>query len=292
MMSYRKLLLWITAGFISVIISSCDPEEPIPAYLSINNMILSLDSSQQYATQGTSSSNIKDVWVYIDGDLLGVYELPARFPVLKEGKHTILLGAGIYENGISATRVLYPLYKSFETTVDFIPGETLDRGVDTVNYFPGISYTLYEDFEGNIFSFDSILPSTTGLDPFNTDNPFEGNYSAKFVINETNNYFLGACLDSTKDINSFSTAWVELNYKAEQAFEVGLMVQKANNDITKTYALTINGSSEWKKIYINVSDIIGSNPSAKSFRVYIAAALESGRTQSTFYVDNIKLIHN
>jgi hypothetical protein len=278
----------LMAALSVLLLSGCDPEEQIPSYLSVNSMHVNAD----YPTQGTSSSNIKDVWVYVDNELLGIYELPARFPVLKEGIHNVLIGAGIYENGISATRTRYPLYRSFSADVDFKPGATVSLPADIEVAYFDINYTWYEDFEGSIFSFDSAAGSKAGFIAANNDDPFEGNFSGKFVLTEANNYFLGECLDSTKDINSFNTAWIELNYKAEQPFEVGLKVKQPDNSIDTEYALTVNRSAAWNKIYINVSDIAGRNSSAKFFKVYITASLESGRSQSVFYIDNLKLIHN
>ncbi len=289
-MRNRNINLWAFASLLLVLLNSCDPEEPIPAYLSIDSIGV---KNLNYALQGTAKHNIKDAWVYIDNELLGVFELPARFPVLAEGKHAVSISAGIFENGISATRVRYPLYTSFEATTDFIPGQTVNFPITTeINYFPGVKYDWYEDFEGNTYSFDSILGSKTGFTPFNTDQPFEGNFSGKITINTANDHFEGACTNDNIDINSFNTTWVELNYKADQPFDAGIKVKKANGDVATEYAVTINRSEVWNKIYINVSQIIGTNPTAQNFKVYLVATLEAGRTESNIYIDNIKLIHN
>jgi hypothetical protein len=58
------------------------------------------------------------------------------------------------------------------------------------------------------------------------------------------------------------------------------------------YALTVNASPSWNKIYINVTDIVRSNSSAAGFKIYITAALDASLTQANIYLDNIKLIHN
>jgi hypothetical protein len=278
----RNINLWAFTSLLLVLLNSCDPEEPIPAYLSIDSIGV---KNLNYPLQGSANHNIKDAWVYIDNELLGVFELPARFPILKEGKHSVSISGGVFENGISATRVRYPLYTSFEVTADFIPGQTVNFPITPeINYFPGIAYDWFEDFEGNTYSFDSILGSKAGFIPFNNDQPFEGNFSGKIFINEAKNYFKGACTNDNVDINSFSTTWVELN--------VGIQVKKANGDVLDIYAVTINRSEIWNKIYINVSQIIGTNPTAQNFKVSLEAELEAGRTESNIYIDNIKLIHN
>lgn len=287
----RTYYLWAVISILAATISGCDPEEPIPTYISIQNINL---VSNGTTTVGPLSSNIKDAWVYVDNDLLGVFELPARFPVLEEGQHTFRIGAGILENGISATHVRYPLYNYFDTVINCVPGQTIDlANVPTVKYF-NLTATWLEDFEGNTYSFDSVAGSTTGFIPFNNDNPYEGNFSGKFTLTESKTFFVGACTvdDVNSDINSFGTAWIEMNYKADQPFDVGLRVKKLNDDVIDEYALTVNRSDGWNKIYIHVSTIVGSNPSAKSFKVFIKSTLEAGRTESNIYIDNLKLIHN
>ena len=70
----------------------------IPSYMSINSVTLDENSTH----------NISDVWIYIDDNLQGVYELPANFPILDEGTHKLRVKAGIKDNGISAKRIPYP----------------------------------------------------------------------------------------------------------------------------------------------------------------------------------------
>ena len=49
--------------------------------------------------------------VYINDDLVGVYELPAKFPVLKEGNVTVKVFAGIIDFAKDPPRgVKYPFY--------------------------------------------------------------------------------------------------------------------------------------------------------------------------------------
>ena len=47
---------------------------------------------------GSITENITDVWVYIEDNLQGVYEIPVEFPVLEEGIKNIRVKAGIKAN--------------------------------------------------------------------------------------------------------------------------------------------------------------------------------------------------
>src|SRR5688500_13907587 len=97
-----------------LLISGCkktvNPEE-IPSYLYIDKINL-----QTLAGEGTSKQDITDAWVYVQGQAIGVFELPARIPVLAEGNPEVWVYAGIKKDGISSTRVKYPFFKPFITS--------------------------------------------------------------------------------------------------------------------------------------------------------------------------------
>ena len=58
-----------------LLLSSCVTENAVPAYLSIPNFTLTTTSAQ-----GSAAQKITDAWVYVDGNLNGIFELPAKFP--------------------------------------------------------------------------------------------------------------------------------------------------------------------------------------------------------------------
>src|SRR5262245_62560163 len=76
-----------------------NPEEPLPVYTRVDSIPFSITS----ANQGSGTSSIVDAWVYLDDQLVGAFELPARFPVLaEEGTHTLTVSPGILVNGIKS----------------------------------------------------------------------------------------------------------------------------------------------------------------------------------------------
>ena len=93
--------------FLIICIVSCNKDNnEVPCYISIDDIQVN-----EYAN--SAGTNVTDAWVYINDNLQGVYELPARFPVLAQGKQKLRIRAGIKDNGIAATRVAYPFYSSF-----------------------------------------------------------------------------------------------------------------------------------------------------------------------------------
>jgi len=166
--------LVICVVFFTVV--SCNlvnPEEDVPSYIEVPAFKVTSD----YATQGTNSSKVTDVWVYAGGEYIGTYELPARFPVLLSGSREITFGAGIMANGIASTREAFPFYRFSTVTVDLVPGKVTNMDTLTVSYFPGIQYIWFEDMEkdtsGGGISLDTTAASMVNILPDSLD-VFEG----------------------------------------------------------------------------------------------------------------------
>jgi hypothetical protein len=75
-----------------------DGDQTIPSYIHIDKITV-VDNPT--LNEGSLSNKITDAWVYVDEELIGAFELPATFPVLKKGKHKISIHPGIKLNGIS-----------------------------------------------------------------------------------------------------------------------------------------------------------------------------------------------
>jgi hypothetical protein len=122
----KRLAIKISVCFL-LTFTSCElinPDEDAPSYIAVNEF--TFDPSPTLSEFGPSTSTkIKDVWVYIDNEFQGTYELPARFPVLKTGAQQIILSPGIFLNGIAATRSPYPFYRPLVQEIDLIANQTL-----------------------------------------------------------------------------------------------------------------------------------------------------------------------
>lgn len=94
---FRKISLAVTGIFIISSLISCKKTDLVPSYIHIEK----IDVSTVYELYGSDSHKITDAWVYVDGDLQGIYELPATFPILATGQHTIMVRPGIKLNGIA-----------------------------------------------------------------------------------------------------------------------------------------------------------------------------------------------
>jgi hypothetical protein len=82
--------------------------------------------------------------------------------------------------------------------------------------------------------------------------------------------------------------YLELDYKSDVFFEVGLIYTK-NSTPESYYKITISPKEEWNKIYINLSNEAGILR-AEDYRVYFKINKLADGTTATTYLDNIKLV--
>src|SRR5438105_1721055 len=134
-------LLMIMIAFQIISCNIINPAEPIPAYVHIDSISLSTTS-----LQGSSSNKIVDAWVYVDGSLIGTYEMPVTCPVLSSGSHKLTIRPGVLVDGVAATRTIYPFYTGYDTVVNF-ESQKIITPVPKVTYSAAAHLSHIEDFD-------------------------------------------------------------------------------------------------------------------------------------------------
>ena len=268
-------------------------EQTVPAYIQIDNILLNTN----YSEEGTNSISITDVWVYVDDGLIGVFELPALFPVLAEGQHKLEIRPGIKINGISSTRVPYPFYKPivYEKR-EFIPELTDSLKTITTTYYSGIVFQWMEDFEQPAASFEELDISDTVIKRTSpTNNPIaflstNSHYSGVINLVEEFPQYGGVSFNSFEMPEAPGAIVIlELNFKTNNLFTVGLLM-RINNSFTEIPLVILGHTDEWKKIYINLGPNISLNPTASDYKIIFRAGLESDVTEAEILLDNIKIV--
>ncbi|MEJ6615995.1 MAG: hypothetical protein QNL61_03675, partial [Crocinitomicaceae bacterium] len=100
----------------------CIKNNEAPSWVEISEWDLQENPNSANET-GQLTSNLSEAWVYLDGDLVGVFELPVKLPILKDGAHTFKIYPAILNNGISATKKIYPFVEPYELIVDLEKNE-------------------------------------------------------------------------------------------------------------------------------------------------------------------------
>ena len=304
-----KFLPLILILFVFCSLTSCNKfkgDQEIPSYIRFEPWSLTTD----YETEGAATEAITDAWLYVDGNFVGCYEFLdhedgkyALAPVLHEGTHDITLAPGIKMNGISSTRIHYPFYHPLNIeSYSFKPG-VIDTIFPYTRYYhpdsSSVKFKMIEDFEdiNNIRLFKTSQSDTTVVQTSTSDpntwldpvSPEKYCHSGHVWIGDTLNYFCVAS-DALYDLpNMGNYIILELDYKCEAEFEVGLFA-KTKNGIEDIELVMVRKSDDWKKIYINFSPSVTETTTADYFKFYLRGSVKENE-EANYYFDNIKLIY-
>jgi len=287
--------LGIISAFIFIVLfSSCDKfdsDQTIPAYIQIDS--IKLENNPTLTDEGSLSNNITDAWVYINDQLLGVYEMPVTFPVLNEGKVEVTIMPGIELNGIAATRVPYPFYRQvILENVKLAPDSITKLNIST-SYIDDTEFAWIEAFEFENISLDTTAKSKVGIHETSSDSPltFEGLHSGIIELTSEDDFFECATYNAYILPQLGRPVFLEVNYKTSNVITIGVFEQ-TGSQIIQTPILNINTSEIWKKIYVNLTPTVSGSVHALDFKIFIGAIIDEGLDDSQILLDNIKLVYN
>ncbi len=261
----------------------------IPAFIKVESLGLTTD----YSIEGTNSHKITDVWVYVDDQSIGAFEMPATIPVLKNGEGVLKLQPGIKINGIATTRIPNPFYKPIIiNNFNFVSDSIIKVGGNTT-YWESVTFVWQEDFEGVAISIDTTSKSETKmvLTPTGTDQTFEGAHSGKIVLDEDHNIYEGASFEAYELPTDGTPVILEMDYKNTAMFTVGIFAQ-SSSQIIQDPLIYLNPKDDWNKIYINLTNKLWvTSDDIIDFKIFFGALLQDNETEAVILIDNIKLIY-
>lgn len=276
--------------FLTMMSSSCtlfDNDSFEPAFLEIDSVSLATT-----LPQGAPTHRIEDVWVFVDGFVVGVFTLPARIPVIPTKDTTdIRITAGVRQNGMRDVPIEYPFYDAIQLRLPIKSGETR-RLTPQFQYRPDSKFDFVEGFElGNIFTSDEDgNPETTMV--ITTAEAATGARSGLMLSSAsrprtevaTFSEFLG-------ENNARGAVYLEIEYKSEAEVFVGVIVRTAVEEI-KNYKLILRRNTNWTKVYVDLTDEI-SNAAVVTYKVVVGTEYPSNApgTSTNTFIDNVKLIH-
>jgi len=283
---FRRISLAFTGLFIISSLISCKKTDLVPSYIHIDK----IDITTAYEIFGSNSSKITDAWVYVDGDLQGIYELPATFPILATGQHTIMIRPGIKLNGIAMSRAYYPFYEPYETTVDLV-AEQIDTINPSVTYYANKIHWM-EDFETAGVSLVKFSVSDTNfIQTQDSTKVFEGLSSGIASLDATYDYVCSVSDDVFDIPQDQSAVFLELNYKTSVPLGVGMYAVLSTGQNEKIETMIINPNTSWNKIYINLTYSANVSSNTTGFRIYFEAYKPDTLATAEILLDNIKLLY-
>lgn len=300
MKKFYNIFLYILLPFVFAL-TSCEEyvNDGIPSFIQIDSVNFRITNP---SVQGSASSNISDVWVYIDNQHVGVYELPAFFPVLFAGEHTLILRPGIKVNGIAGTRMYYPFYSRDTLAVNLIQDSVLQLNGDKTpifTYTPQADFAWTENFEDYQSDLVKTTKSNTIVHIYSGENlepKYGGNVCGQILIQDSTTFF--EVYNSEKltclPAGDGSSIYLEMDFKCDTVMTVGIYAYyDASANIVQVPIMRVNPTDKWKKIYIYLTNSISQYFLTDSFRIYISggSVADSITERKEFYIDNLKLIY-
>lgn len=282
-----RLVQFLAIISISVGFSSCgltDNDEPLPFFLNLENPVVSSP------TQTKDTHKITDAWVFVDGQIIGVFPLPTKVPVTFTGAETeIIIFAGIRNNGMNDQPVFYPFYKSIVKKIKPNVGDEITIPL-AFSYKEDTKFAVEESFENsNIFNNDIDSNPLTFIKPTNVTSSI-GSYSGEVTLTSDLKFIeVASSTEILAGQNSRGASYIEFDYKGEGEIAVGLA--KTNNGIIKIeYFIFVPGKDNWNKIYIDVTDKLSTQDYQK-YAVLLAFTKTDLDVESKIYIDNYKHVH-
>ncbi len=273
--------------FYIFLLYSCeiDEKEKIPSYINIEKIEL-----QTSHYQGTASENITDAWVSVNGNFIGVFELPAEFPVMETGEQKIVIKAGIKKNGISASRTIYPFYEAYEIE-KVLETSKITKISPKISYKEETIFDWMEDFESAGISLDTVNSNSSLMEKIDSS-VFEGQYSGFTRIKIEDSLFQFKTINKFEKPTNYSETYLEMNYKNNTEFVIGL-IYETETSIKTIPVIYLNKKENWNKIYINLTQTFESYTEIKTYNLFFAYAKgeEDEIIEPKFYWDNFKLLH-
>ncbi|MBI3234342.1 MAG: hypothetical protein HYZ42_09925 [Bacteroidetes bacterium] len=219
--------------------------------------------------------------------------MPCKFPVITKGSHRISVQPGIKENGSSNTRINYPFYGTFDTTLN-LEAEKEYKITPLVPYRSTTKMDYFEDFENGGYrlkptSLNNSTSFTLTQDPSEV---YEGKNSAKCVLNKDTVMEYVTTDEYPLPGNGVET-FIEINYKSDADMMVGFY-QHAGSQVERYPMVGLYASTEWKKSYIKITQEVGTQiikyPGKTSYFSIFIKAENLDNTPKTVLIDNIKLV--
>lgn len=286
----KKLIFFLSA---IVLLTSCLKNNPDASWIKIDKWTL-LDN--QSIDEGQLTEEFSNVRVLIDGNVIGIFELPIKIPVLLEGEKQIQLFPVIINNGISATKKVYPFVSAFTINENLIPNDTLTIS-PTTQYLDACNFWI-EDFDGATINIQDDESVSTALFEGSDDpailEPFNGNKFGRIVLSTDSKVWVASTGTNTDGINipKGVDSFLELDYYLDTDLRTGVL-GIGPNGVQENPMIRLNKqtSPSWRKMYIELKEVVSAMTDAGYYKISFRANLPEGVTAGQINIDNVKVVY-
>lgn len=266
--------------------------EDVPAFIYIDELKV-----QTLVGEGTAKHDLPDAWVYVDDQPVGVFALPARIPILAEGVHKISVFGGVIKDGISSTRIKYPFLQPYvNTTINLQRGhiDSLSGSNSPVlTYYPSSEIAIWEEaFDDPGIDFQADVTSEGQLVFHNTPSEvFEGVGSGLVELNSSQSLAYFITTQSFTLPKNGKQVYLELHYNTNNEMTVGFQAINGGDINTVNNVRIRSSDGQWKKIYVDYTDLASVQTNATSFKFYFTIVKETSGSTVYNLIDNFKIVY-
>jgi hypothetical protein len=287
-MNFKNVVFALLLPFLH----GCVKNNPDPSWLTIEKWSLVANPNLSGA-EGELSQNLTEAWVYVNDQCVGVFELPVKIPLLHSGNANIKIYPGVKVNGISGTKKIYPFCQVHESDVVLTQNQNIS--ISPITKYVETTHFVIEDFEGANVLLEN--DPNTSLANFVLDNldlqPFNGNAYARVNLNATDSIWV-AYTTFASYLPKGKEVYLEIDYYTTNSVVTGL-VAISPGGIVKNTNIQLNKSTpstvKWKKMYIELKELIGASDANAYFDHSFEAWKESGMANTEIRIDNIKVVY-
>jgi hypothetical protein len=283
---------------IILILLSCGKNNPDPSWIEVGEWVLE-ENPNAVIPAGELSQNITEAFLYIDDDIVGVFEVPFKIPVLKDGAVNIKIFPAIKNNGIAATKKIYPFLEVFELNGTLVKNQTLAISPKT-RYKSNVKFII-EDFEDAAIKIEND-PNSAAVYSVGNDPEILGLYNGNFYcrVNLTPEDSTWIAYTNFASINGAnlprqSEVYLEIDFYNTTPVVCGLLAISASSGVKPNQHVQLNSlkpeNLKWRKIYIELKEIINASDPQAYFEHSFQAQLPDGETMGLIILDNIKVVH-
>lgn len=296
MKSIKNYILLIC---VALAFASCNKnEQTTPSYLSIDAVVLDRGNDDQWNHKDkgffTHLVDAVSITYWVKGDdkwtTLGTFQLPCRVPVLREGViDTFQIEPVVKQNGISATRIYYPYFKTIGIgKTSLVPDQTVS--FDTLHTTYKSSKTVSVPWEEYFTPTSTMRLDTCVSLCMNSDTVCTGNGCGVIRVSKDQRV-VNFWSDTTFAVlNPSAYVYLEMDYWTDFDLSVGMKnPTHQGGALVVENAMTLYPNKGWQKIYINLGKLWAWYNNYPYIRLYFSILNGEGR-EGNVYLDNMKVV--
>lgn len=293
----RKIIIFFCTIVIVQSCSKLNPKIAVPSYLQIDTFSVVTGINSNLQDEGTNNQKFSDVLIESKTYNYGYYPMPGKIPIPLTGATYLIIRPVIKVNGVSALRVDYPLMHGYDTTFGLIAGQSV-KITPVFKYYPTVNFRFTGNFDGSMEMKNSNSADTFGVKKATNIN-YPGSQmpgSSGCLLIRTDPAHLSSQAQSWTAFplpTNGSNIYLEINYKSNTDFEVGLIGTNGPNGglLDQRTVGGANASNSWNKLYFSLGEMVRTPPIYSNYYLYfLKNSVNASQSTSEIYIDNIKVI--